>query len=63
MKLGLVRAHAPVVAVAAAPPKRSFTSTWETAVRRWLWGALFATDLEEVSQEVFIRFRATAIPP
>lgn len=58
MKLGLVRAHAPVAVVAAPAPKRSFTSTWETAVRRWLWGqpSPQRTDLEDVAQEVFIRF-------
>jgi RNA polymerase sigma factor (sigma-70 family) len=57
MKLSLVRAQAPV-AIAAPSSKRSLTSTWETAVRRWLWGhsASKTADLEEVAQEVFIRF-------
>lgn len=54
MKLGLVRARAPVTVTAAPAPKRSFTSTWESAVRRWLWGRS-STDLADVSQEVFIR--------
>src|SRR5687768_11919530 len=55
MKLGLVSAHAPVAVAAPPAPKRSFTSTWETAVRRWLWGRS-STDLGDVSKEVFIRF-------
>ncbi|GFE85047.1 RNA polymerase sigma factor [Steroidobacter agaridevorans] len=57
MKLNVVSVRAPVT-VAAAPaaaPKRSFTSTWESAVRRWLWGRS-STNLGDVSQEVFIRF-------
>jgi RNA polymerase sigma-70 factor (ECF subfamily) len=54
MKLGLVRARAPVPVAVAPAPKRSFTSTWESAVRRWLWGRS-STDLADVSQEVFIR--------
>lgn len=54
MKLGLVRARAPVTAAAAPKPQRSFTSTWENAVRRWLWGRS-STDLDDVAQEVFIR--------
>lgn len=55
MKLGVVSARAPVTVAAPPAPKRSFTSTWETAVRRWLWGRSPA-DLGDVSQEVFIRF-------
>lgn len=55
MKLNVVGARAPVTAAAPAAPKRSFTSSWETAVRRWLWGRS-STNLGEVSQEVFIRF-------
>lgn len=58
MKLSLVRARAPIAVTAAPTTKRSFTSNWETAVRRWLWGRPSAqtTNLDEVSQEVFIRF-------
>jgi len=56
MKLGLVRARAPVTVAAAPATQRSFTSSWEAAVRRWLWGRS-TTDLDEVSQEVFIRFQ------
>ena len=56
MKLGLVSARAPVTVVAAPATKRSFTASWETAVRRWLWGRS-STNLDEVSQEVFIRFQ------
>jgi len=56
MKLGLVRARARVTVAAAPPMQRSFTSSWEAAVRRWLWGRP-STDLDEVSQEVFIRFQ------
>jgi len=59
MKLSLVSVRAPVAVAAAAPPtKRSFTSTWEAAVRRWLWGrpSSQTVDLEDVAQEVFVRF-------
>ena len=55
MKLGLVRAHAPVTVPLAPASTRSFTSSWESVVRRWLWGRPSA-NLEDVSQEVFIRF-------
>lgn len=55
MKLGLVSARAPVTVAPAPTMKRSFTSSWDAAVRRWLWGRA-STDLEDVSQEVFIRF-------
>jgi len=56
MKLGLVSARAPVTVAAAPQTKRTFTASWDAAVRRWLWGR-GSTDLEEVSHEVFIRFQ------
>jgi len=57
MKLSLVSVRAPVAVAAAPPTKRSFTSTWEAAVRRWLWGrpSSQSVDLEDVAQEVYIR--------
>ncbi|WP_116810926.1 RNA polymerase sigma factor [Steroidobacter cummioxidans] len=58
MKLSLVSVRAPVAVAAAPQTKRSFTSTWEAAVRRWLWGrpSSQTVDLEDVAQEVFVRF-------
>ncbi|WP_129649507.1 RNA polymerase sigma factor [Peristeroidobacter agariperforans] len=55
MKLNVVGARAPVTVATPAAPKRSFTSSWEAVVRRWLWGRS-STNLGDVSQEVFIRF-------
>lgn len=55
MKLGLVRARAPVTVAATPAPQRSFIVTWENSVRRWLWGRS-STDLDDVAQEVFMRF-------
>lgn len=55
MKLGLVGAVAPVAVATPVAPKRSFISTWEAVVRRWLWSRS-SPKLVDVSQEVFIRF-------
>lgn len=53
MKLGLMVEREPVPV--AAPTKRS--STWESAVRRWLsrYAPAQKSDLEEVAEEVFTR--------
>lgn len=58
MKLSLVSVRAPAAVAAAPPTKRSFTSTWEAAVRRWLWGrpSKQTVDLDDVAREVFVRY-------